>query len=100
MSGVAWLALTPNPPPQADTGWDKANHGLAFFAMGMAAARAWPGAAAVRLAAALLAYGLLIEIVQAFVPGRSADAADLVADAAGLALALAVSRLLRRRPKT
>jgi hypothetical protein len=30
MGLTTWLALSPQPPPQADTGWDKANHGLAF----------------------------------------------------------------------
>jgi VanZ family protein len=100
VSGVAWLAFTPNPPPQADTGWDKANHGLAFFTMGLAAARAWPGRGFARIAAALLAYGLLIEFVQAFVPGRSADAADVLADAAGIVLAGGLVRVFGRGSHT
>jgi VanZ family protein len=52
----------------------------------------------------LLAFGGLIEILQAFVPGRDSDWHDLLADAvgtaAGAALALATLRLARqaRRP--
>jgi len=85
---ITTLALSPDPPPQIDTGWDKANHLLAFGALGWAAwgavgpppARAWPWATGV------LVYGALIEVLQTLVPGRHGDAADLLADALGLAL--------------
>ena len=85
--GVGWLALTPNPPPAADLGWDKLNHACAFAALAVAAyfglrsARARPAALG-----SLLAYGGLIEIAQTFVPGRSGEWADLLADAAGIAI--------------
>lgn len=99
VSGVAWLAFTPHPPPEADTGWDKANHALAFATMALVAWRGWPAQGFARVAAALLGYGVLIELVQAFVPGRSSEAADVLADAAGLLIAWALSRLFRRRPR-
>lgn len=95
--GVAWLAFTPHPPPQADTGWDKANHALAFAAMALAARLGWPAARAATLAAALAGYGVLIELVQAVVPGRSAEAADVLADLAGVALVLGLAGWWRRR---
>ncbi len=100
---ISFLALYPDPPRMADTGWDKANHALAFAAL----AAVWLAAWAVsrrRLwqpVAALMGYGLLIELLQAGIPGRSADGADLVGDATGLALGLAfaagVGGWLRRR---
>lgn len=84
---IAVLALTPDPPPQVDTGWDKANHVLAFAALGWAArGAAGPGpAAAWRWMAGVMVYGVLIEMLQTQVPGRHGEMADLVADAVGLA---------------
>ncbi|BAL95169.1 VanZ family protein [Rubrivivax gelatinosus] len=97
-SGVAWLAFTPHPPPEASVGWDKANHAFAFASMALVAWKAWPGWGFPRIATAMLGYGVLIELVQAYVPGRSSEAADMLADAAGLLVAWALSRLFRRRP--
>jgi len=97
LSVTTWLAWTPDPPPRLDTGWDKANHLLAFTALTVTALL---GARPRRrrdaaCAAALLAYGTLIEAVQAFVPGRSAEPADLLADATGIGCALLLARALR-----
>lgn len=86
VAAVAWLAFTPDPPPRATTGWDKANHALAFCSMAVAALSGWPRARRVAVPAVLLGYGVLIELVQAFVPGRSAEAADLAADATGIVI--------------
>ena len=84
---IAGLALTPDPPPQVDTGWDKANHVLAFAALGwVARGAAGPATdAAWRWVAAVMVYGVLIEILQTQVPGRHGEMADLLADAVGLA---------------
>jgi VanZ family protein len=43
------------------------------------------------------AYGLLDEVHQAFVPARSAEARDLLADAVGVALGLILALFLSRR---
>ena len=98
---VAWLALSPAPPPQADTGWDKANHALAFAVLAaMAELALWPQPARRRLnVAALLAYGALIEVVQSRLPARSGEWSDLAADAVGIAIGLLLAApLLRRAP--
>jgi VanZ family protein len=92
---VAWLAFTPAPPPQADTGWDKANHALAFAVLALVAECGWwphPQRSR-RVALGLLAYGALIELVQSRIPERSGEWADWLADAIGIALALALVRL-------
>jgi VanZ family protein len=95
---VSWLALTPRPPPEIDFGWDKLNHILAFTALGFSACLGCTGErrACLRWAAALLAFGGLIEILQLFVPGRSSEWGDLLGDALGIAcgglLAFAVLR--------
>lgn len=90
---ITWLALSPAPPPKVNTGWDKANHALAFGALAFAAVwawwpqpRRWGG-----LVVALLGYGAAIEIAQSFVPPRSADWHDLLADGLGIAIGLAAA---------
>lgn len=87
---------------------DKGVHFVEYGVLGMLVAhatlRTWPHRAASRtLSLALLitlSWAVLDEIHQAFVPGRSAEALDLVADAAG-ALAGAgfrfAVRVVRRR---
>jgi len=90
---VAWLALTPKPPPNLTLGWDKLNHSGAFVGLAFCA---WlgQGAHARRRAlalVALLAYGGLIELAQLFVPGRFGEWADLLADAVGLVIGTALA---------
>lgn len=84
--GVGWLALSPAPPPAVDTGWDKLNHLLAFAALSFVAQGASGRPALPRLAivVGLILYGLGIEAAQAWVPGRSSDWQDLLANAAGI----------------
>jgi VanZ family protein len=91
---VSWLALAPFPPKALSTGWDKLNHGLAFSALAVVAVMGfavpwW------RIAAALLAYGGLIEVLQAFIPPREADLADLMTDGLGIAIGLLLAWGLR-----
>ncbi len=87
---VTWLALTPEPPRDADLGWDKANHLAAFGSLAFSSVwalwqrpRQW-----LWLVLALLAYGIGIEIAQSFLPPREADWHDVVADSLGIALGL------------
>lgn len=87
---ISWLALSAAPPKTVDTGWDKANHALAFASLAFTAVWAfWPQPQQWRvLFAVLLAYGIGIEIAQSFLPPRSADWHDVVADAIGIAVGL------------
>lgn len=87
---ITWLALVPKPPEGLSTGWDKTNHLLAFSTLAFCCVwacwprpRQWP-----LLVGALLTYGVAIEIAQSFLPPRSADAADVLADGLGIALGL------------
>jgi VanZ family protein len=91
---VTWLALTPHPPHQLSTGWDKSNHLLAFATLMLSGRLSWQRRPSL-LALALLAYGGLIELAQTQVPGRDGEWPDLLADALGLALGLLADKLLR-----
>ena len=72
-------------------GWDKANHALAFFVLGVLGALAYPGRLT-RVLAGLLAYGALIEVLQGLTGWRDAEWLDVVADAVGLLLAWLLTR--------
>ena len=95
---VTWEALRPNPGGSSIEHWDKLLHVLAFATLALSSALAcspsrksdWG------IAAGLLVYGALIEIVQAYVPGRDASWLDLMADAVGIAAGLGLTRLWRR----
>ena len=87
---ITYLALVPNPPRTVSTGWDKSNHALAFASLAFTSVwaqwprpRQWP-----LLFIAVLAYGGGTEIAQYFLPPRSAEWLDLLADAVGISLGL------------
>ena len=90
---IAVLALMPAPPSDFDTGWDKLNHWLAFGSLAFAACLSSPASRTTRLLLllSLLGFGGLIEVAQSYVPGRSAEWADLLADAIGIASGAAVA---------
>ncbi len=81
-------------PPQAFSLWDKAQHALAFAALGMLGALAYPHRVGL-LAASLLVFGGAIELAQAATGWRSGDWADWLADAVGLVAGLALAALSR-----
>lgn len=95
---ASWLAFSPHPPPAADLGWDKANHFAAFGTLafvGLQCLKASPRRRWIVLAL-LLAYGILIEMVQSQIPGRDADAQDVLADMIGAVIGVAVHALVLR----
>ena len=94
--GVGVLALLPQPPAGLTSGWDKANHALAFAALCASGRLAWPILPAPWQALAWLGYGGLIEVLQTQLPPRQGEAADVLADALGIALGLIASGAWRR----
>jgi VanZ family protein len=89
-------------PVQLFVGVDKAAHASVYAVLGacvlLAARRTWnlSSRTGVLLAAALAAgYGITDELHQLFVPGRSADGLDVVADGLGALLGAIVAE---RRP--
>lgn len=87
MCAAAVLALCLMPPVQhlPSTGWDKANHALAFAMLALLGLRAYPARRA-RLLWGLVAYGALIELAQSLTGYRTAEWLDLAADAVGVVI--------------
>ncbi len=77
---------------------DKVAHFVAYFGMGSMAWYAMP-ALRLRLLAAVSAVGLggLLEVVQHFIPGRSASSADAAVNTLGVAVGVAAAAALAPR---
>jgi VanZ family protein len=110
MALIWWLSSVPITLPLPSIPWrDKLAHAIEYFSLGLLVARAvrgsWPllvtGRALLLAALITAGWGYVDEVHQAFVPGRDANAADLLADAIGALLAAllygAVLRLRQRR---
>lgn len=99
-SSIAWDVQIPSEFPLRDKGVHFCEYGLLGFLCAHAALGTWPAVTRVRLLAAgafiATAWGLGDELHQAFVPGRSAEVLDLVADGFG-ASAGAIARGLITR---
>ncbi len=96
---IAHLATTDQSYPVAEDLPDTANHVLAFGALALLADFSFPGSrfGAAKILA-LLGYGVLIEVVQHFLPYREASFMDLVADGTGIAIYAAAMPLMLRAP--
>jgi VanZ family protein len=99
---IFYLSSLPDPlPALTERVWDKALHFVEYGGLAalVAAALLASGAAARRaalLAVALAsAYGATDEVHQAFVPNRSSDVRDWVADTVGAALGAAAAAVAR-----
>lgn len=95
---ITWLALTPQPPEIASfIGWDKANHGLAFFVL--AALGYFSVQHNVRIVYLLLAtYGVGIEVCQDYFGFRYFELTDMIANIIGIGLFMLCSPLLLKLP--
>jgi len=92
---VSYLALTPKPPEGFESGLDKVAHLLAFTSLALSGYLGFPASRGIRTAVVfgLLAYGGLIEVLQLFVPGRSSEWGDLLADGIGIVFGTGLAAL-------
>ena len=83
-----YAMLTPHPPVVLSMHQgDKLLHLATFLGLALLADLGWPGRGFVAAKyLPLLAFGIAIECIQYYVPGRSFSLGDILADAAGLAL--------------
>jgi VanZ family protein len=95
---VSYLALTPKPLVGLESGLDKVAHLIAFTALTFSGYLGFPASRGTRtaLTLALLAYGGLIEVLQLFVPGRTAEWGDLLADGIGIAVGVGLAAFVIR----
>ena len=97
LGGVAWLSLAPAPPDLGALVSDKLGHLLAYALGGAIGSAAAPRRRSQRrVLIALVAFGALLELVQAAVPGRSPSLGDLASNVAGVLLGRAITYLAAR----
>lgn len=85
------------PPVEVDTGFsytDKLAHLTGFVFWAILFYRAFPGSHWTSALAWGLSFGIFIEVVQHFIPYRSMEFLDAVADCVGLALGMFIRRLV------
>ena len=82
---TACFAFTPFHVPGSEELGDKTIHGFAFLVMLFLGDLGYPDRL-LKLSMILTGYGLLIEVVQYFLPNRHFSLYDLLADAAGILL--------------
>lgn len=83
------IALSPVELVRIFNWWDKAQHGLAFFALACVGFFAYPKPRW-RMAFGLLSFGIVIELLQYITGWRFAELSDVLADVAGISLATIV----------
>ncbi len=86
--GIAILSLLPAKAAISTGGYDKLEHGAAFAILAGLMRLTWPKPSVFMTFLACTLYGGLIEVGQAFSPGRHPDLWDLFADAVGATLGL------------
>ena len=91
---IEYLALTPAQIKLIENSWDKANHFIAFAALYATLHFGFSRLNLGAKVAILLAYGIQIEIVQSFVPGRYFSLLDIVADGIGIVFGILAARIL------
>lgn len=100
VSSIAWDVRIPSAFPLRDKGVHFCEYGLLGFLCAHAALGTWPSVPRARLLAAgafiATAWGLGDELHQAFVPGRSAEFLDLVADGLGASAGAFARGLFKR----
>ncbi len=91
---VAYLSLMPNPPEPFEFHMvDKVEHGLAYAAMSWWFCQIYQSVRIrVSVCAALVAYGVLIEILQGMTGYRYFEYADMLADSIGVLLGWLLAR--------
>jgi len=94
---VVVLSLLPQDiAPHVDVG-DKVQHLIAYLCLALAGGIAFPDRRfLLALGLGLIALGVSLEIAQAFVPGRFASIGDVAANTLGVAVGLAIARLIPR----
>ena len=100
IAGLAIIAASLLPAdelPAIDV-WDKLEHALSYAVLAVLGALAYAGRgrSTVVLGVSLVAMGVVLELLQAFVPGRSTDPGDALANLIGVLAGLSAVSMLSR----
>ena len=85
---IEYLATTTQEIKPLEHTWDKANHFIAFMTLYVLLSLAYRNLSVVTKIILLLAFGMQIEIVQSFIPGRDFSGLDVVADSVGITIGI------------
>lgn len=85
---ILYLATSAQAYPVPSSANDKVNHVLAFFCLGILLRWSYPKLLGIWSLLSLVAYGLGLEVIQAFLPYREFSLLDLLADSAGAIIGL------------
>jgi len=89
-----YLGLTPSPEESVPMFNDKLMHCVGYFFGGISISFAFPFWSYLRRAMVLVSYSIGIEIAQHFMPPRTFDPVDMIANTTGVLLGLAVIAML------
>jgi len=93
---IEYLATTTREIKPLEHTWDKANHFIAFMTLYVLLSLAYRNLSVVIKIVLLLAFGMQIEIVQSFIPGRDFSGFDVVADSVGITIGIVVYYLYEK----
>jgi VanZ family protein len=93
------LAFSPSGVDHISTGWDKANHFVAFFTLYILLHLAYTHLSMTIKILLLLAFAVHIEVVQYFIPNREFSFLDVLADMIGVMIGIGVGYVVRERIK-
>lgn len=96
---IFYLTTTPTEYELAQSVNDKLSHALAFFSLSLLADFSFPrGKFSLIKICPIIAYGILIECIQYFLPYRSFSLLDIAGDIAGVVIYVLLLPLLMRLP--
>ena len=93
---IEFLATTDREFQPIQNIWDKANHFIAFLALYITLSFGYAKLKTQTKVLILLAFGIQIEIVQAFLPYRESSLLDIFADGVGILLGVLVIALFHK----
>jgi VanZ family protein len=98
MIAISYMAFVPNYSgmPHLVSMSDILNHFLAFFSLSMLFYFAYQSLSSKTRIGLLLFFAVFIEVIQYFLPTRSAEIADVLVDACGLFIAFLIQHQIKR----
>ncbi len=83
---VSYLAFTTQDIETLKHTWDKLNHAVAFFTLFLLLSYSFPKLTNLHKFLMLLLYGIIIEVIQRYIPGRESSLLDILADTVGISI--------------